>query len=150
MYSQQTVELKGSWIGALLWLVVTVLSAGLLQLYWMPVIWRVSILSMMGFTVAFLFFRVIYQEVKQQIGIENSDVFLFKKECLIPLEFVRANGIQLIAKMHRENKILDVVWPAYKVIYRDSVSRDDYQRLRSFAAQQILLRRSEEAKKRYS
>jgi len=104
----------------------------------------------MGLTVVFLFFRSIYQEPKQKISIDNQDAFLFKKERYIRLEFVRENSIQLIAKVHRENRILDWIWPAYKVVYRDSVSCDDYQMLRSFAAQQILLRRSKEAKKRYN
>lgn len=86
----------------------------------------------------------------QQISINEQGAFLFNKGRFIRLEFVRTNSIQLIAKMHREQKLVGMIWPAYQVIYRDSISRDDYQLLRSYAAQQILLRRSEEAKKRYS
>lgn len=150
MYSQKIVELKGSLIGVFLWWIVAVLCAGLLQLYWMPVVWRASILSMMGLIGVFLLFRVIYQDAKLKISIDNQGAFLFKKERYIGLKFVRVNSIQLIAKVHRENKLLDLIWPAYQVVYRDSVSCDDYQMLRSFAAQQILLHRSEAAKKRYN
>lgn len=149
MRNQQTVELKGSWIGALLWLIIAVLCAGLLQRYWMPVVWRVSILTMTGFVIVVFLFRVSHQ-VTQKIRIDEQGAFLLRKGRFIKLEFVRVNGIQLIAKLYREGKILDAIWPAYKVIYRDSVSRDDYQMLVSFAAQQILLRRSEEAKKQHS
>lgn len=149
MRNQQTVELKGSWIGALLWLIIAVLCAGLLQRYWMPVVWRVSILTMTGFVIVVFLFRVSHQ-VTQKIRIDEQGAFLLRKGRFIKLEFVRVNGIQLIAKLYREGKILDAIWPAYKVIYRDSVSRDDYQMLVSFAAQQILLRRSEEAKKQHN
>lgn len=149
MRNQQTVELKGSWIGALLWLIIAVLCAGLLQRYWMPVVWRVSILTMTGFVIVVFLFRVSHQ-VTQKIRIDEQGAFLLRKGRFIKLEFVRVNGIQLIAKLYREDKILDAIWPAYKVIYRDSVSRDDYQMLVSFAAQQILLRRSEEAKKQHN
>jgi hypothetical protein len=149
VYSQQKIELKSSWIGALLWFVIAVLCAGLLQLYWMPVVWRASILTMTGFVAVVLFFSISHQ-VTQQISIDDQGGFLLKKGRLIRLEFVRVNSIQLIAKLHRENNIVDFIWPAYKAIYRDSVSRDDYHMLRSFAAQQILLRRSEEAKKRHN
>lgn len=72
------------------------------------------------------------------------------------LQFVRANGIQLIAtpmpklipeKELKEGCLTHFLWPTYRVIYRDSVSDETYRLLRSYAAQQMMLRQSEEVKK---
>ena len=64
--------------------------------------------------------------------------------------FIRANGVQLIAKVDQGQTFLDRIWPKYRVIYRDNVEAEVYQVMRSYAAQQVLLRRSEEAKKRFA
>lgn len=102
---------------------------------------------MTGLVIVFIF--CFSYQTTQHVSIDGQGAFLLKKGRFIKLEFVRANSIQLIAKMCRGHRVVDLIWPTYRVIYRDSVSRNDYQVLRSFAAQQILLRQSEETKKRY-
>lgn len=86
-----------------------------------------------------------------EVGIDEQGAYLFDGRYFFRLAFVRANGIQLIAKVETE----PTFWwhgmlPPYRVIYCDNLPKSSYRRLRSFAAQQILLRRSENAKKRFN
>ena len=133
----------------MLWLILALAYVALLQIYWMPAFWRALLYLCVGLGGLVFIIRLLRQPSKK-IGIDDQGAFLFDRGVYERLLFIRANGIQLIAKVEREVVIWDRIWPQYRVIYRDSLSSEHYNRLRSFAAQQILLRRSEEGKKRNS
>lgn len=62
------------------------------------------------------------------------------------LQFVRINSLQLIAKKvpdesySAKHTFWRLLWPVFVVIYRDQLSSEDYDALRSYAAQQMLSR----------
>lgn len=149
MFSLKTTELKCSWIGIGLWLFLLLAYAALLQIYWMPAFWRALLYLSVGLGGLVLIIRMFRQPARQ-LGLDEQGAFIFDRGRYERLLFIRANGVQLIAKVDQEQAFLDRIWPKYRVIYRDSVGKEEYQVLRSYAAQQILLRRSEEAKKRFS
>lgn len=146
VFSLKTTELKCSWISVGLWLFLVVSYAALLQIYWMPAYWRALLYMSVGLVGLTLLIRMLRKPVRQ-IGIDEQGVFLLDRGGYERLLFIRANGVQLIAKVDQVQTFWDKIWPKYRVIYRDSVGMEVYQVLRSYAAQQILLRRSEEAKK---
>jgi hypothetical protein len=153
VFSLKTTELKGSRIGIGLWLMTVLAYVALLQMYWMPVFWR-ALLYLCLALVGVVFLNRMYYKPLRQIGIDEQGAFLFERERCERLIFVRANSIQLIAKVEKKtglwSQFLSITWPRYRVIYCDSLSAYQYQKLRSFAAQQILLHRSGEVKKRDS
>ncbi|WP_421849183.1 hypothetical protein [Marinomonas sp.] len=114
----------------------------------MPAVWRALLYLVVGLGGLVLLIRMFRQPARQ-IGIDEQGAFLFDRGGYERLLFIRANGVQLIAKVDQGQTFLDRIWPKYRVIYRDSVAVEAYQVLRSYAAQQILQRRSEEAKKRF-
>lgn len=149
MFSLKTTELKRSWIGLSLWLLTVLAYMALLQVFWMPAFWRALFYVGVGLFCIILLVRAFLRE-NQLVGIGEQGAFLFKRGRYERLIFVRANNLQLIARVDPDQAFLASIWPSYRVIYRDSVPLDEYHTLLSFAAQQILLRRSEEAKKRFS
>jgi hypothetical protein len=149
VFSLKTTELKCSWIGIGLWLFVVVAYVALLQIYWMPAFWRALLYLSIGLGGLVLLIRM-FRQPSRQISIDEQGAFLFDRGCYERLLFIRANGVQLIAKVDQGQTFLDRNWSKYRVIYRDSVPGNQYKILRSYAAQQILLHRSEEAKKRFS
>ncbi|RNF73739.1 hypothetical protein EBI01_08470 [Marinomonas rhizomae] len=122
--------------------------AALLQVYWMPAYWRALLYLGGGLVGLTLLIRMLHKPLRQ-IGIDEQGVFLLDRGGYERLLFIRANGVQLIAKADQEQTFWGKIWPKYRVIYRDSVGMEVYQVLRSYAAQQILRRRSEEAKKHF-
>ncbi|MBJ7536920.1 hypothetical protein [Marinomonas transparens] len=130
------------------WLIFAGCCAFLLQLFWMPIVWRVSLFIFVFVLVsAFAIYRM-YQPASQ-VGIDELGAFWCEGEQYFRLNFIRVNGIQLIAQCPKENRFLNYFLPRFRVIYRDSVSYDTYRTLRSFASQQILLRRSKASSKRF-
>jgi hypothetical protein len=125
---------------------LVVAYAALLQVYWMPAFWRALLYLSVGLGWLALLIRIFFQS-SRQIGIDEQGAFLLNRGCYERLLFIRVNGVQLIAKVDQGQTFWGLIFPKYRVIYRDSVSGDQYKILRSYAAQQILLRRSEEAKK---
>ena len=125
---------------------MVVAYVALLQIYWMPAFWRALLYLSVGLGGLVLLIRM-FRQPSRQISIDEQGTFLFDRGSYERLLFIRANGVQLIAKVDRGQTFLDRIWPKYRVIYRDSMPRNQYKILRSYAAQQILLRRSEEAKK---
>ena len=113
----------------------------------MPVFWRALFYILAGLFGVLFLFRVVRQS-SHQIGIDEQGVFLLERGCCKRLLFIRSNDVQLIAKVDRSLFFWDRFWPVYRVIYRDNLTKVQYRILRSFAAQQILLRRSEVFKKR--
>jgi len=148
VFSLKATELRCSWIGIGLWFVVAATYAALLHLYWMPVFLRASLYFLVGLFAALLLYRLVRQPVLQ-IGIDEQGAFLLQHGQYTRLLFIRANGVQLIAKEDKTQTIFDRFWPVYRVVYFDNVTEDQYRVLRSFAAQQILLCRSEDAKKHF-
>ncbi|MFT2099528.1 hypothetical protein ACMUMQ_14365 [Marinomonas sp. 2405UD66-6] len=123
--------------------------AALFQLFWMPALLRAYLLLgtfLSGF--AFLLYR--HKQDKAKIGIDADGAFLCKRGRVVRLLFVRVNSFQLIAKREQKSKLLGWLWPQFHVVYCDSVSAEKYRMLQSYAAQQILLSRSEEARKSFS
>jgi hypothetical protein len=147
VFSLKATELKCSWIGIALWFVIASVYAALFHLYWMPVFWRALFYILAGLFGVLFLFRVVRQS-SHQIGIDEQGVFLLERGRCKRLLFIRSNDVQLIAKVDRSQFFSDRFWPVYRVIYRDNVTKVQYRILRSFAAQQILLRRSEAFKKR--
>lgn len=131
----------------MLWFVIASAYAALFHLYWMPAFWRALFYIFAALFGVLFLFRVVRQSTIQ-IGIDEQGAFLLKRGRYIRLFFIRSNGVQLIAKVDRSQVFWDRFWPVYRVIYRDNVTEAQYRTLRSFAAQQILLRRSEAFKKR--
>ncbi|TYL48600.1 hypothetical protein FXV75_11985 [Marinomonas sp. IMCC 4694] len=80
------------------------------------------------------------------VGIDEMGAFVMNKGQCERLCFVRANGVQLIAKEDRKSHFREWLWPKYWVIYRDNIAQESYLILRSYAAQQILQRRNDKAK----
>ncbi|PYF78332.1 hypothetical protein DFP75_11223 [Marinomonas alcarazii] len=148
MFSLKTTELKGSWIGLSVWLLTVIAYMALLQVFWMPAFWRALFYIGIGLLSATLLIRAFFME-KQRVGIDGQGAYLVKNGHYARLTFVRANSVQLIARVERGKSFVARIWPNYRVIYRDSVQLDQYHTLLSYAAQQILLSRSEEAKKRF-
>lgn len=128
---------------------LVVAYAALLQVYWMPAFWRALLYLSVGLGWLALLIRIFFQS-SRQIGIDEQGAFLLNRGCYERLLFIRVNGVQLIAKVDQGQTFRGLIFPKYRVIYRDSVSGDQYKILRSYAAQQIFLRRSEDAKKRLS
>ena len=133
----------------MLWLFLALAYVALLQIYWMPAFWRALLYLSVGLG-GLVFIIRLFRQPSRKIGVDEQGAFLFDRGTYERLLFIRVNGIQLIAKVDRELVIWDRIWPKYRVIFRDSLSSEHYNRLRSYAAQQILLRRSEESKKRNS
>ncbi|MGJ8647887.1 MAG: hypothetical protein ACSHXJ_13390 [Marinomonas colpomeniae] len=136
----------------MLWVLIALCYAALFQLYWMPAFLRAFLFLFAGIVgLLSLFYSVVRARrgLRQKIGIDEQGAFLFENGQYKRLLFVRANSIQLIATMLDKPNLFSRFWPAHRVIFFDSVSKDQYNILRSFAAQQILLHRSEEAKKRF-
>ena len=148
VFSLKTTELKCSLISIGLWLFIAVAYAALLQAYWMPAFWRALLYLGIGLGGVVLFVRRFCQP-SPQIGIDEQGAFLLNQERYERLLFIRANSVQLIAKVDQGQTFLRRVWPKYRVIYRDSVTEEVYRLLRSYAAQQILLHRSEMYKNRF-
>lgn len=121
----------------------------LLQVFWMPAFWRALFYVGVGLLCTIILTCVFFIE-NQWVGIDEQGAFLYKRGRYERLIFVRANNVQLIARVDRGETFLKSIWPSYRVIYRDSVQLSEYHTLLSYAAQQILLRHSEEAKKRLS
>ncbi|WP_187424888.1 hypothetical protein [Marinomonas sp. IMCC 4694] len=145
MFSLKSTELRPSWLSVALWLVIAATSAALLQRYWMPAFWRVSL-----FLCALMFVLVWCIRWRCQVGIvvgiDEMGAFVMNKGQCERLCFVRANGVQLIAKEDRKSHFREWLWPKYWVIYRDNIAQESYLILRSYAAQQILQRRNDKAK----
>lgn len=141
MCNLKTITLKISLIEAVIWL--SLLLSGLLSLniYRYSPQWRLVIL--VGCGVAVLGYILHQVRIKYSIGIEESGVFLLKRKSRYGLKFVRVNAFQLIAEVipldGKENRL----WKRYFVIYRDSVDYPSYQQLRSYGAQQMLMRQYE-------
>jgi hypothetical protein len=114
----------------------------------MPAFWRALLYLSIGLGGLVLLIRM-FRQPSRQISIDEQGAFLFDRGRFERLLFIRANGVQLIAKVDQDQTFIDRIWPKYRVIYRDSVGMEEYQVLRSYASQQILLRRSEEVKKRF-
>lgn len=146
MFSLKITELKPSWIGLSLWLLTVIAYIALLHVFWMPAFWRALFYVCIVLLCLTLLIRVFFIE-KQCVGIDEQGAFLFKNGRYERLTFVRANCVQLIARTTQDEAFLARVWSSYRVIYRDSVQQDQYHILLSYAAQQILLHRSEETKK---
>ena len=152
MFRLKTTDLRLSKVGVVLWIWIVLLYAALLQLYWMPAYLRAFLFLSIGTVGFLLLMHSIFKarcNSRPKIGIDEQGAFLFENGQYKRLLFVRANSIQLIATMFDKPNLFSRFWPAYRVIFFDSVSKDQYNILRSFAAQQILLHRSEEAKKRF-
>jgi hypothetical protein len=148
VFSLKTTELNVSWIAFGLWLFWVMVGLALLQLFWMPAFWRALLyLGVGGIGVAVLLH--LFRQSSPQVGIDEQGAFILVRGQYKKLQFIRINAVQLIAKQPRESRLLDRFWPSYRVIYRDSLNEQAYRTLRSFAAQQMLLHRSEEARKRY-
>ncbi|WP_156486253.1 hypothetical protein [Marinomonas sp. TW1] len=77
---------------------------------------------------------------RSQIGIDADGAYLCRREEQIRLHFVRVNAVQLIAKRVSEETIWHRIWPQFYLIYRDQLKGEEYALLRSFAAQDRLLR----------
>lgn len=148
VFSLKTTELKCSLISIGLWLFIVVAYAALLQIYWMPAFWRALLYLSVGLGGVVLLVRTVCQS-SPQIGIDEQGAFLLNQGRYERLLFIRANSVQLIAKVDQGQAFLRRVWPKYQVIYRDNVTEDVYRILRSYAAQQILLHRSEMHKSRF-
>ncbi|MCB5160963.1 hypothetical protein [Marinomonas algarum] len=144
MFSLKASRLKTSRLGVAVWLLVLVTCLVLLQGYWMPAVWRAFLLC--GVVIVSLLGLIYTHRRAKYITLNEQGAFLCQGEAYDPLIFVRANAIQLIAKRKRSVRVVDCVWPAYQVIYRDSLGAQEYAVLRSFAAQQILLGRHDNAK----
>jgi hypothetical protein len=114
----------------------------------MPVVLRASLYFFAG-VVGFVWLMYRLKRTKPQVGIDEEGAFLFEHGRYIRLSFVRVNSIQLIAMQDHKSMLLRLFWPRFYVIFCDSVAGEQYRFLRSFAAQQILLRRSEEAKEHF-
>jgi hypothetical protein len=152
VFRLKTTDLKLSKVGILLWVLIALFYAALFQLYWMPAFLRAFWFLFTGIVgLLSLFYSVVRARrgLRQKVGIDEQGAFLFENGQYKRLLFVRANSIQLIATMLDKPNLFSRFWPAYRVLFFDSVSKDQYNILRSFAAQQILLHRSEEAKKRF-
>ncbi|ETI58446.1 hypothetical protein [Marinomonas profundimaris] len=147
MFSLKATELKRSWVGIGLGGIIALIYVALLQLYWMPAWWRALLFLCIGFVGVGLLLRSIRQP-KRKIGIDEQGAFLLAREHYIRLVFIRVNAVQLIAKEATSTSFYDRFWPTHYVVYRDSLNEHSYRTLRSFAAQQMLLGRSEEARKR--
>lgn len=147
MFSLKATELKRSWVGIGLGGIIALIYVALLQLYWMPAWWRALLFLCIGFVGVGLLLRSIRQP-KRKIGIDEQGAFLLARGHYIRLVFIRVNAVQLIAKEEKSTNFYDRFCPTYYVIYRDSLNEHTYRTLRSFAAQQMLLGRSEEARKR--
>ncbi|NLQ18947.1 hypothetical protein HGG82_15170 [Marinomonas sp. M1K-6] len=145
MFSLKTTELKGSRIGLALWLVTAIAYAALLRLYWVPVDWQALFYALACASGVWLVWFV--RRTSRRIGIDDQGAFLFERGAYKRLVFIRANDFQLIARVDQGDRFWAQCWPVFRVIYRDSVDANQYQILRSFAAQQIVLRRSERPKK---
>lgn len=131
-----------------MWTLVVLCAMALIQLYWMPVTWRIALYVCISLC-ASLVLVWAFQRSAAEVGIDAEGAYLYKRGRFFRLVFVRANRVQLIARIEAEQ----VAWwhrvmPFYQVIYCDGLPRDSYRRLRSFAAQQILLSRAKDAKKR--
>ncbi|BFM50916.1 hypothetical protein THO17_30790 [Marinomonas sp. THO17] len=80
------------------------------------------------------------------IGIDLEGAFLMHNQSREVLQFVRINSLQLIAKKvpdesySAKHTFWRLLWPVFVVIYRDQLSSEDYDALRSYAAQQMLSR----------
>lgn len=152
MFRLKTTDLRLSKVGVVLWIWIVLLYAALLQLYWMPAYLRAFLFLSIGTVGFLLLMHSIFKarcNSRPKIGIDEQGAFLFKNGQYERLLFVRANGIQLIATTLKQKSFLGQLFPTYKVIFFDSLSKVEYSTLRSFAAQQILLSRSEETKKRF-
>ncbi|MCV2403925.1 hypothetical protein OFY17_13720 [Marinomonas sp. C2222] len=102
----------------------------------------------MQFTVLLvvLLFALIFQSPYKQIGIDEQGAFVEGKGQLQRVAFIRANGVYLVARVTSFINAPKKWYPNYVVIFRDSVSKDNYAILRSFAAQQILLNPNKDQK----
>lgn len=113
-----------------------------MRLFWFPPFLWITI----SLLVFFLFVYFIARRLKlgmPHVGIDEKGVYWQEGGQSYRLDFVRVNGVQLIAKVRGNSRWQDGIWPSYRVIYRDSLSYHDYRVLRSFAAQQKILKRSE-------
>ncbi|WP_147299448.1 hypothetical protein [Marinomonas pollencensis] len=81
------------------------------------------------------------------IGIDEDGAFLKQGSAFYRLDFIRVNGVQLIAKQVRKDTWWQRFWPTYCVIYRDSLPYYEYRVMRSYAAQQKMLKRSKATSK---
>ncbi|MBR7889441.1 hypothetical protein J9B83_10860 [Marinomonas sp. A79] len=145
MFSLKATELKRSTISTAVWLMVTLCYLALLKLFWMPTIWWALLL--LAVAIVWLAVGVIgWRQPAVTLSLHEDNAILCRGSQCQSLIFVRFNALQLIAKINRGSRWQDLLWPKFQVIYRDSLSPEDYQIVRSFAAQQILLHRSEENK----
>lgn len=77
-----------------------------------------------------------------EVGIDEQGAFVKGKGQLQRVVFIRADSMQLIARVTTNATFLQRLYPRYVLIFRDSLSKEEYAILRSFASQQILLSRS--------
>ena len=103
----------------------------------MPTVWRYAYFLLACLVWIILVVRHFLQS-NQAVGIDELGAYLHKNGHRYPLTFVRFNSMQLIARYPRPHRVLDVIWPAYCLIYKDSLPTHAYSILRSFAAQQKL------------
>ncbi|GAB3489300.1 hypothetical protein [Marinomonas epiphytica] len=92
-----------------------------------------------------LVYLLISLRARYRVGIDESGAYLLYKGQRNRLEFVRVNGFQLIARVYDKNDSVRL-WNPYIAIYRDGLDRVSYQILRSFGAQQILMRQQNKEK----
>ena len=142
MFSLKTTALKPSLIGITLWFVFAGCCALLLQLFWLPLeTWILLIFSILGILFYCLARRLILGA--SAIGIDESGAFLKQGAVCYRLDFVRVNGVQIIAKVIKKDSLGSRFWPTYCVIFRDALPYYEYRVMRSYAAQQKMLKRSE-------
>ncbi len=132
-------------IGIGLWLLILAAYTVLLQIFWMPALWWTWLYLGGGLCGGGGLIYLICRPARQ-IGIDEQGTFLLESGVYKRLSFVRANAVQLIAKVEQGQTFWARIWPQYRVIYRDNVPANVYRVLRSYAAQHILLHRSEDAK----
>ncbi|MGO3346597.1 MAG: hypothetical protein ACTIM4_15395 [Marinomonas sp.] len=115
----------------------------MLQLFWLPsFIWMTFFCIGLFLLCCFSVRRLV--QGAPRIGIDDTGAYWQQGSARYRLEFVRVNGVQLIAKVSRQKiRWLDWFWPSYRVIYRDSLSYYNFRLVRSFAAQQKILKRSD-------
>lgn len=121
---------------------VTLCYLALLKLVWMPAVWWAFIL--LGVAVAWSVVGIIWwRQPLPTLSLHEQDATLCIGSRCQSVTFVRVNAIQLIAKMDQTSSWRSRFWPSFYLIYRDSLAPEAYQMVRSFAAQQMLLQRSD-------
>ncbi|MDB4837540.1 hypothetical protein OAH87_03640 [Marinomonas sp.] len=139
MFSLKASELKRSKIGCFLWVSVALVYAAIFQLYLLPIQVKLSIPLVAVVVVLFIL-------PSKKIGLDEQGAYVIESARRCELVFLRANGVQLIARLAMGSPLINYYWPRYIVIFYDSLPKEQYADLRSFAAQQILLNRNDNEK----